>query len=92
MSIRLITSEIISGNFTNDELSSIIDAVKYARAQLAKQNKRSVTIGSTVSFVNSRTGRKEVGNVTGIKVKNLIIRVGTMSWRVPASMVSVEEA
>ena len=42
MSIQSINSEIIAGNFTNEQLSSIIDAVKYARAQLTRRNKVSM--------------------------------------------------
>jgi hypothetical protein len=40
ISIQDINSTIIAGSFTNAELISIGDAIKYARAQLAKQKKR----------------------------------------------------
>ena len=73
--IQEVNSSIMFGKFTNEQLNSIIQAVQFARAQLVKETKRSVTIGSRVSFVNSRTGRKEVGEVTSIKVKNLIIHL-----------------
>ena len=89
--IQEVNSSIMFGNFTNEQLNSISQAVQFARNQLVKETRRSVTIGTKVSFVNSRTGRKEVGEVTGIKIKNLVIRVGMTNWRVPASMVSVEE-
>ena len=89
--IQEVNSSIMFGNFTNEQLNSIVSAGQFGRNQLAKQTKRSVTIGTRVSFVNSRTGRKEVGEVTAIKIKNLVIRVGMTNWRVPASMVAVEE-
>ncbi len=37
--ISTINTAIITGNFTNDQLTSINQAVQYARAQIATQNK-----------------------------------------------------
>ena len=34
MNVKEINSAIMFGNLTNDELSTVIDAVKFARAQL----------------------------------------------------------
>ncbi len=38
--IQQINSAIMFGNLSNVELESVISAVKFARASLAKQNKR----------------------------------------------------
>jgi ribosomal protein L35AE/L33A len=86
MSIQSINSEIVAGNFTNEQLSSIIDAVKYARSQLAKRNKASLMLGDSVEFTNSRTGRVMRGNVKKIAIKYVTVDTGAGAWRVPASM------
>jgi hypothetical protein len=86
MSIQSINSEIVAGNFTNEQLSSIIDAVKYARGQLAKRNKASMMLGDSVEFINSRTGRVMRGHVKKIDIKYVTVDTGAGAWRVPASM------
>ena len=86
MSIQSINSEIVAGNFSNEQLSSIIDAVKYARSQLAKRNKASLMLGDSVEFTNSRTGRVMRGNVKKIAIKYVTVDTGAGAWRVPASM------
>ena len=50
MSIQSVTAEIISGKFTNDELSSLIDSIKYAKARLQKSTIRALRIGDNVNF------------------------------------------
>jgi hypothetical protein len=86
MSIQSINSEIVAGNFSNEQLSSIIDAVKYARTQLAKRNKASMMLGDSVEFTNSRTGRVMRGHVKKIAIKYVTVDTGAGAWRVPASM------
>ena len=48
MDVKQINSAIMFNTWTDTELSSMIDAVKFARANLQKQVKRSLTVGSTV--------------------------------------------
>lgn len=88
-SIQEINQSIMFGNLTNDQLNSIINAVKFARTQLLQQNKRSLQIGSDVKFVNSRNGQTLFGKVTSIKTKNVIVATGLTNWRVPANMLEV---
>ena len=90
-SIQEINSSIMFGSLTNEQLNSIISAVKFARGNLIKQARRSVTIGSTVKFVNSRTGQTEVGKVSKIMTKNVVVDTGMTRWRVPANMLIVYE-
>jgi len=56
MTIQEINSAIMSGNFTNDQLASIGDAIRFARANLVRQTKRQLTIGSKVKFTSNRNG------------------------------------
>jgi len=47
MDIKDINSAIMFGNFTNEQLNSIGDAIRYARAQLTQQKKRELSVGDT---------------------------------------------
>lgn len=84
--IQEINSSIMFGNFTNDELLSIVDAVKFARANLGKQAKLTLVKGSRAKFRNTRTGQIMTGDITEVKRKFIHVRVGMTTWRVPASM------
>jgi hypothetical protein len=86
--IQDINSAIISGRFSNQDLSSIIDAVKFARAQLAQQTKRSLSLGSQVKFTSSRTGVTMQGTVAKIAIKFVTVNTPTGLWKVPASMLT----
>jgi hypothetical protein len=91
MSIQTVNAEILAGNFTNDQLSSIIDAVKFARARLGDANKRAVTLGSTVQFTSTKNGMTYTGTVDKIAIKFVTVRTSAGLWRVPASMLQVVE-
>jgi hypothetical protein len=87
--ISEINRAIISGNFTNDQLTSIIDAVKFARAQIMQKNKNTLTVGTRVKFTNSRSGMEITGDVQKINRKFVIVKTGPLNtWRVPANMLS----
>lgn len=86
--IQEINSSIIAGNFTNDQLNSIACAIKFARGQMIKQNRRSMTLGTTVKFTNSRTGMVITGTVEKIMTKNVLVNATSGGrWRVPANMI-----
>ena len=89
MDIATLNSAIIRGNFTNDQLTSIIDAVKFARSRLTQQNIRSLTLQSNVEFTNSKTGRVMRGFVEKIAQKYVTVDTGAGRWRVPANMLKV---
>jgi hypothetical protein len=88
MNIMQINTAILEGGFTNNELTSIIDAVKFARARLTEQSKRSLTIGDNVNFTSSKTGRNVTGVVTKIAIKYVTVKTIQGAWRVPANMLS----
>ncbi len=90
--IQQVNSAIMFGNFTNEELTSIIDAVKFARASIVNQNKRAMTVGTIVKFTSSRTGVSVTGTVEKINRKFIIVRENGKAfgnWRVPANMLTV---
>ena len=88
MNIMQINTAILQGGFTNDQLTSIIDAVKFARARLTDMNKRSLRIGDAVSFRSSKTGQTVSGKVRKIAIKFVTVDTGQTLWRVPANMLS----
>lgn len=87
--IQEINSEIMFGTLTNDQLNSIISAVKYRRAQLAKTARRTLTVGTDVKFVSTRTGAIMVGKVTKMAIKYATVDTNNGRWRVPANMLEV---
>lgn len=87
--IQEINSTIISGVFSNEQLDSITMAIKFARNQLAQKNKFTLTRGSKVKFVSSRSGKTVLGTVEKVNRKFIIVRENGMmfqTWRVPANM------
>lgn len=91
MDIKQINSAIMFGNFNNIELTSVIEAVKFARASLSKQVKRSLMLGDTVQFTSTKTGRTLQGSVQKIAIKYITVRTTEGLWRVPANMLSLVE-
>jgi hypothetical protein len=91
MSIQTVNREILQGNFTNNELSSIIDAVKFARARLTEQTKRNLRLGDNVNFTSTKTGQNMTGFVTKIAIKYITVKTLGGLWRVPANMLTVVE-
>ena len=88
MNITQINTAILQSNFTNDQLTSIVDAVKFARARLTDMNKRSLRIGDNVNFNSTKMGRNVTGVVMKIAIKFVTVRTSTGLWRVPANMLS----
>lgn len=88
MNIDRINSAIIQGNLTNDELTTVIEAVKYARSRLQKQVKNALMIGDNVNFTSSKTGQNVTGVVTKIAIKYVTVKTLQGAWRVPANMLT----
>lgn len=89
MNITQINTAILQGSWTNDQLSSMIDAVKFARARLTDQTKRSLRIGDNVNFTHSKTGVNFTGVVMKIAIKFVTVRTVQGLWKVPASMLTL---
>jgi hypothetical protein len=89
LTIQDVNRAIMLQEWTNTELSSMIDAVKWNREQLAKRVKYSIRIGDNVEFTSSKTGRLTRGFVTKVAIKYVTVNTGMGLWRVPANMLSV---
>ena len=88
MDIKQINQAIMFGDLSNDELMSVIDAVKWKRATLAKLTKASLKVGDNVNFTSSKTGMNVTGVVTKIAIKYVTVKTIQGAWRVPANMLS----
>ncbi len=85
MKVQDINSAIISGIYTNDDLNSIVNAIKFARAQLTKQQARALRVGDQVRF--STRGNIFFGTIERVKLKNAFVKVGMSSrFNVPLNM------
>lgn len=91
LSIQDVNSAIMFGSFTNDQLDSVVAAIKYRRAQVAKETKRELGVGSVVRFTHPKTGRVHRGEVVKIAIKNIKVREGVTTWNVPANMIQKAE-
>jgi hypothetical protein len=91
MNIKEINTAIMHGNLTNEELNSINDAIRFARAQLIARNKMMLSVGSNVKFTSSSRGTL-IGTVEKINRKFVIVRETGKAfgnWKVPANMLEV---
>jgi hypothetical protein len=87
MNVHQITSAIIASNMTNEDLNSVIEAIKYARARLGRKVKQGLTAGDNVTFVDKQ-GHTVTGHVTKVAVKFVTVRTVAGLWRVPANMLT----
>jgi len=88
MNVDQINQAIIAGNFSNADLMSIADAIKFARSRLGRKVKQGLAVGDNVNFTNSKTGRNYTGVVTKIAIKFVTVRTVDGLWRVPAAMLT----
>jgi hypothetical protein len=91
MDIKQINQAIMFSDLSNDELMSVIDAVKWKRATIAKLTKASLRIGDNVNFTSSKTGLNVTGVVVKIAIKFVTVKTIQGAWRVPANMLTKVE-
>jgi uncharacterized protein YwbE len=89
LSIQDVNKAIMLQEWTNTELSSMIDAVKWNRERLAKRIKYSIRVGDNVEFTSSKTGRLTRGFVKKVAIKYVTVDTGMGLWKVPANMLTV---
>ena len=89
MDINQVKSAIMSNSYSNDELNMLGDAIKFARAQLGHQVKRSIRVGDQVEFTDARIGYTHRGAVLKINIKYVQVSTNKGTYRVPANMLTV---
>jgi len=85
ISINEINHAIMFGDLSNDQLNSVVQALKFARGRLTQATIWTMRLGDQVKFVNKQ-GRMETGSVTKIAKKYVTVKCGFTQWRVPANM------
>jgi hypothetical protein len=86
VAIEDINSAIRSSNLTNEELNTIVESLKYARAQLTRRQARALWPGDTVKFTSNRNGVTYTGTVEKVKIKFALVRTGNTRFNVPLNM------
>ncbi len=89
MNIQAINTAIVTGNWSNADLESMIDAVKFARSRLATTMKFQVRAGTKVRFTSAKRGQTFEGTVTKMAQKYATVATPTGQWRVPANMLEI---
>lgn len=87
MSLQSIIQDIKTGAYRNDELNRIAEAIRFARADLARETKRQLSQGTTVQFTSG--GRVFYGTIVSIKIKNAVVDTSAGRYRVPMNMLTV---
>jgi ribosomal protein L35AE/L33A len=88
LTIQQVNSAIMMQQWTNTELASMIDAVKWNRSRLTERTKATLCVGDNVEFTSSKTGRLTRGHITKIAIKYVTVNTGMGLWRVPANMLT----
>lgn len=88
MDIKQVNTAIMFGTWTDTELGSMIDAIKFARTSLAKSNKRQFSLGTVVKFTSTKNGLTYEGRVEKIAIKYVTVATPQGRWRVPANMLT----
>ena len=91
MDAKELAKAISFGNWTNADINNFIEAVKYARTQLARQNRRGLMVGDTVKFTSNRDGVTYTGTVNKVKQKFVLVRTNAGLFNVPANMLEFAE-
>lgn len=89
LTIEQVNAAIVSGTFSNDELNTVVQALKFARSQLGRQAKVGLTVGVKVTFTSSKTGLNLTGTVSKINRKYIHVTTQQGVWRVPPQMLTV---
>jgi hypothetical protein len=89
MDIKAINTAIITGTWTNAELLSMGDAIKFARTRLTATKKAGLRVGQSVSFTSNKNGMTYKGTVNKVAIKYVTVATPQGMWRVPANMLEV---
>jgi hypothetical protein len=90
MNIQAINTAIVTGSFTNTDLDSITDAIKFAKSRIASQLSCTLGKGSKVSLSHAKLGGRVFGTVLKVKIKKADVKLDSgQTYTVPLSMLSV---
>lgn len=91
--IQEINTSIMFSGLTDEQLNSVMSAVKFAREQLRKEKIREFRKGDVVKFTSTKRGVTIVGTVEKVAIKYVTVResgkVVSGLWKVPANMLEM---
>lgn len=89
MDIKAVNTAIVTGTFTNTELDSIQDAIKFAKSRIATQLSCTLGKGSKVSLSHAKLGGRVFGTVLKVKIKKADVKLDSGAlYTVPLSMLT----
>ena len=90
--LRDMLVEIQNGDLSHEDLNLIIQSVELKRQYLSRKAIRQFTIGDRVEFTSSRTGKVLAGKVFKVNIKYVVCDTALGKYRVPATMLTKQEA
>ena len=86
LTISELNSAIMHGNWTNEQLESMVMALKYARNQRARKAASTFWPGDAVKFYDRKRGVTYTGKVEKVKLKFALVTTATTRFNVPLSL------
>jgi hypothetical protein len=91
LDIKQLNSSIMYGKWTDVELRSMADAIRFAQSEIRKKVKRQLDVGVQVRWVSPKNPWGATGKVTKVALKYVTVRNDKDStlWKIPANMLEV---
>ena len=91
--IQQINRAIMFGTWTDVELRSMADAIRFSQINLRKQVKRNLDVGVQVRWVSNKNPAGATGVVKKIAIKYVTVRNDRDGglWKIPANMLEIVE-
>ncbi len=83
--VNQINAAILGGNFSNEEIRAIIQAVKYKQDQMNTVARFMFRKGDQVKF-KTREGITVIGTITKVNRKTTEVKSGMTNWKVTSSL------
>jgi len=92
-SIQQLNRSIMFGKWTDVELRSMADAIRFNQISLRKQVKRSLDVGVRVRWISSKNPAGATGTVKKIAIKYVTVRNDRDGgfWKIPANRLEIVE-
>jgi hypothetical protein len=83
-----IRTAILATRFTNEELNTIVEALRFSRSLLSQESVRTFRQGDNVKFTSNRDNSLYIGIVQTVGRKNIVVKTNRGLIRVPACMLT----
>jgi hypothetical protein len=89
MDVKAINTAIVTASFSNAELDSIQDAIRFAKSRIASQLSVTLGKGSKVTLSHAKLGGRVTGTVIKVKIKKADVKLDSgQTYTVPLAMLS----